>query len=169
MKTRLDGKALAYIGAAAALYAALTLAVAPLSFGAVQLRISEILVLLCFYRKEYCYSMVLGCAVANMFSPMGVTDVIFGTLATLLAVIGIYLIGRGERSLARLILASLMPVVSNGVIIGLEIYLLFGDTPLIPAMLSVAAGELMAVTVLGVAVFKIIERNKAVSELILGV
>lgn len=171
MKTRLTAKDLAYIGVVAALYAAMTLAVAPLSFEAVQLRFSEILVLLCFYRKEYCYSMVLGCAVANMFSPLGVTDVIFGTLATLIAVIGIRLIvgKQTERTLSRLFAASLMPVLSNGIIIGLEIYILFGEMPLLPSILSVAAGELIVVSVIGVAVFRIIEKNKVITNLILGV
>ena len=45
---------LARLALIAALYAAMTLAVPGLSFGAIQFRFSEILVLLCFYRKDYC-------------------------------------------------------------------------------------------------------------------
>ena len=49
----------------AGLYVALTWATLPLSYGLIQFRVSEILLLLCFYRKDYIYSLVLGCFIAN--------------------------------------------------------------------------------------------------------
>lgn len=168
MKTRQAIRSAVIIGAVAALYAALTLAIAPLSFGAVQVRFSEILVLLCFYRKEYGISMILGCAAANLFSPMGTVDVIFGTLATAFAVTGVYLIGRGrseDKNPLRLIVASLVPVVSNGLIVGAELYYAF-DIPFAAGALSVAAGEMLAVTVAGVAVFTALSHNTAFMRLI---
>ncbi|MEG2295485.1 MAG: QueT transporter family protein [Oscillospiraceae bacterium] len=45
-------KKLAKTAIIAALYAGLTIAVAPLSFGMVQFRFSEILILLCFLDEE---------------------------------------------------------------------------------------------------------------------
>ena len=63
-------KNLVRLALVAALYAALTLALPGLSFGAIQFRFSEILVLLCFYRKDYSISLILGCFIANCFSPM---------------------------------------------------------------------------------------------------
>ena len=168
MKTRQAIRSAVIIGAVAALYAALTLAIAPLSFGAVQVRFSEILVLLCFYRKEYGISMILGCAAANLFSPMGTVDVIFGTLATAVAVTGVYLIGKrkkGKNDLPRLIAASLVPVISNGLIVGAELYYAL-DVPFAAGALSVAAGELLAVSVAGVAVFTALSHNTAFMRLI---
>ncbi len=61
-------KAIAMQAIAAALYVVLTWAVAPLSFGAVQLRFSEVMILLVFVDKRYGPAMILACALANCFS-----------------------------------------------------------------------------------------------------
>lgn len=49
------------ISLVAALYVALTLALSWISYGEIQFRIAEILVLLCFFRKDYAISMIIGC------------------------------------------------------------------------------------------------------------
>ena len=67
-------KNLVRLALVAALYAALTLALPGLSFPAIQFRFSEILVLLCFYRKDYSISLILGCFIANCFSPCYIGD-----------------------------------------------------------------------------------------------
>ena len=100
---------LARISLVAALYFVCTVALAPISFGAVQFRLSEILVLLCFYKKDYCYSLILGCALANLFSPLGIYDVIFGTLATALTVIAV-------SHCRHLLLATLFPTLGLSLI-----------------------------------------------------
>ena len=69
----------------AALYAVLTLLLPVASYGPIQFRFSEILVLLVFYNKRFIPGLVLGCALANMFSPMMLFDVIFGTLSSYIA------------------------------------------------------------------------------------
>ena len=136
----------------AALYAAMTLAIPGLSFGAVQFRFSEILVLLCFYRKDYCVSLTLGCLIANLFSPFGLYDIIFGTLATAVAVIPMFY-------MPNIWLAALLPVVSNGIIVGFELFLC--GEPLWFSMGSVAVGELVVVGIIGAPLFKFaLERSK---------
>ena len=112
-------KNLVRLALVAALYAALTLALPGLSFPAIQFRFSEILVLLCFYRKDYSISLILGCFIANCFSPMALMDMIFGTLATAIAVIPMFYI-------KNIWLASLLPVVSNGIIIAIELLVCYG-------------------------------------------
>ncbi|MBZ4670101.1 MAG: hypothetical protein PWQ76_629 [Clostridiales bacterium] len=153
-------KRIARIAIVAALYFALTLAVAPIAFGQVQFRVSEILVLLCFYNKDYCYSMGLGCLLANFFSPMWTLDVPFGTLATVIAVVLMVVLGKN------LLIASLFPVIINGIIVGLELYVAFGGLPLWMFMASVAFGELVVVTIVGVPVFKLLEKNQTFMKLI---
>ena len=89
----------------AALYVVLTVVVAPVGFGPIQFRISEILVLLCFFRKDYIYSLIVGCFIANLFNPILetlVVDLIFGTLHTVISVI---IISRMKN----IYLASLVP------------------------------------------------------------
>ncbi|HEY8395634.1 MAG TPA: QueT transporter family protein [Bacilli bacterium] len=142
----------------AALYVALTLAISPIAYGAIQFRISEILVLLCFFRRDYIFGLVLGCAIANFFSPMALTDVPFGTLATFISVL---LISRSKN----LFLASLFPVLANGLIIGLELHFVLKE-PLVMSMVYVACGEFLAVSVVGVIVFTVFSKSKAFLEMI---
>lgn len=154
-----ETKNLVRIALVAAVYVALTLAV-PGGFGAVQMRFSEILVLLCFYRRDYCAALILGCFIANCFSPMAIMDMIFGTLATAIAVIPMFRI-------KNIWLAALLPVVSNGVIIAVELYICYGaEPPVWFNMLTVAAGEL-AVVIIGCVLFKaVLERNAKFMEII---
>lgn len=143
---------LARLALVAALYAAMTLAIPGLSFSAVQFRFSEILVLLCFYRKDYCVSLTLGCFIANLFSPFGLYDIIFGTLATAVSVIPMY-------HVKNIWLASALPVIGNGIIIGFELFLC--GEPLWFSMGTVALGELVVITVIGCPLFRFaLERSK---------
>lgn len=159
MNKSTDIQKLARVAIIAALYFVCTVALAPISFGAIQFRLSEILVLLCFYRKEYCYSLVLGCALANLFSPLGIYDVVFGTLATAISVVLIY-------RCKHLLLATLFPTLSC-IIVGLELYFLT-DAPLLLTSATVMLGEFVTVTVVGYPVFRLLERNKGLMR-ILGV
>lgn len=157
------------LAAVAAIYVVLTVVIAPLSYGPIQLRFSEILVLLCFYKKDYAYPLVLGCLIANFFSPMMAFDLPFGTLGTIVAVIGVIYC-------KRLWIAALCPVIANGLIVGFELWLAFtvdsvkysflGDSPIWFFMLTVAAGEFIVVAILGIPVFKLLEKNKHFMRLI---
>ena len=132
----------------AALYAVMTLLIEPLAYGPIQFRFSEILVLLCFYRKDYGVALTLGCFIANLLSPYGL-DIIFGTMGTVAAVFLMYY-------MKNIYLAALLPVITNGIFVGTELFI-YGE-PLWFSMGSVALGEL-AVMVVGVLIFKaLIER-----------
>ncbi|MGN0144795.1 MAG: QueT transporter family protein [Clostridium sp.] len=143
----------------AALYTVLTLVLAPISYGSIQFRISEIMVLLAFFDPFYIAGLTLGCFVANILGPNGMVDAVFGTIATSLSVYGISIIRKhikNERS--ALIIASLLPTIFNGLIIGWELYYLY-QLPLFLSMLQVAAGEFAVVTIVGVPVIELI-KNK---------
>ena len=58
------------IAIVAALYIVLTVLIYPLSFNEIQVRFSEVLLLLCFFDKKYGIGIVVGCAVSNLFSPI---------------------------------------------------------------------------------------------------
>lgn len=132
----------------AALYASLTLALAPISYGPIQLRLSEVMVLLVLINPRHKTGLILGCLIANLFSPFGIIDVIFGTLATGLAVFGM-------ARIRNIYLASLIPSIANGLIIGLELtYLL--NLPFVETALYVALGEFLVVSVLGIPLYKLI-------------
>ena len=152
----------------AALYTVLCLAFAPLSYGAVQVRVSEALCLLPVFGADYILGVTAGCFIANLLGvSMGTTmaiDVVFGTLATLLGCIFTWLLRRVR--LFRLALpAALPPVLCNGVIIGLEISFFFTDgAATLPVMLfnmlTVGLGEILSCCILGVALVRLIENNR---------
>ncbi len=134
----------------AGLYVCFTL-INPLSFSNIQIRISEIFVLLCFYKKEYIIGLTLGCFIANLFSPMLIYDITIGVTATVLSCIIVYLS-------KNIYVASIFPVLINGFLIGLELYLAL-ELPYIISVLEVMAGEII-VMVIAIIVFKAFERNQ---------
>lgn len=121
----------------AALYAALTLLLAPISYGALQCRISEAMTILPILLPQAIPGLFVGCLIANLYTGM-LTDILFGSLATLLAALGTWLLRKKP------LLAAACPVVSNGVIVGLVLSVTHG-LPCLLTMLEVAAGEVAAV------------------------
>lgn len=155
----------------AAVYVVLCLVLAPFSYGAVQVRIAEALCLLPVFGAEYIVGVTLGCFLANLFGST-ILDVVFGTLATLLACLVTYKL-RNVRIKGLAIPASLPPVLFNAVIVGVEITLFFTDYRAMSAPvwllclgngISVGVGELISCTVLGVALVKLIESNAALKR-----
>ncbi|MBP5224986.1 MAG: QueT transporter family protein [Lachnospiraceae bacterium] len=136
----------------AAVYAVLTVAVAPIAYGPVQFRISEILIFLAFYNIRYIPGLILGCFIANLFSPMMAYDDIFGTIATAIAVFGIHYGRRLFKSeAAGLFFGAFVGAVVNGLIVGWELKLAFNE-PFWFSAGTVAAGEL-AVLIVGAVIF----------------
>src|SRR5574344_1064264 len=134
----------------AAVYVVLTVGLEAFSYGPVQVRVSEALTLLAFCSPHYVPGLVLGCFLANIMSPFGVTDMVVGTAATFLAVYGM-------RFCPNVFVASLLPVVFNGVIIGAELAYLAALPPGMPmaaAMVYIGLGEFLSVSVIGVLLLK---------------
>lgn len=155
----LKTRKIAYIGIIAAIYAVMTWAIAPLSYGPVQFRLSEILVLLAFVDETYIPGLFLGCVIANIASPFGVVDVIIGSFATLISV---YLINKSKN----LFVASLWPSIFNGLLIGAELYIAF-NLPFLQTAAWIAFGEFVVVTCVGYPLFKYgIVRNKRFIDLL---
>ena len=154
---KLNSKKMAMIGATAAIYAVLTVAMAPISYGAVQLRLSEVMTLLAFVDPVFIPGLVLGNFIANLFSPFGLPDVVFGTLATFIAVFMM-------SKMKSMFIASFWPTIANGLIIGLELAI-FTGAPFLSTALYVALGEFLVVTVLGYPVFKVVMKNKTIQNL----
>lgn len=113
-----------------ALYAVLTMVLAPISYGALQFRVSEVLCILPFFMPFTAWGLFVGCIVANLMSTAGVLDVVFGSLATLITCLCIAWCGKKGNTLKARLLACLMPVVWNGLIVGATLTIaLAGLTP----------------------------------------
>lgn len=147
---KINTETVALTGVTAAVYMVATLAVSPIAFGAVQFRLSEVMVLLAWINPAFAPGLILGCALANMFSPLGIIDVLFGTFHTFCSVM---LISRTKN----MYVASIWPTVFS-FIIGLELYLVY-KAPFIASTISVMIGELICITLIGCVIFTIIKKN----------
>ncbi len=154
----------------AAVYVVVCLVLAPFSYGAVQVRVAEALCLLPVFGAEYIVGVTLGCFLANLLGSTVVVDVVFGTLATLLACLVTYKL-RDIRVKGLAIPASLPPVVFNMIIVGaFEITFFFSDgapTAMLAVFnaVTVGIGELISCTILGVALVKLIESNASLNKI----
>ncbi len=110
----------------AALYAGLTMALAPISFGPVQFRVAEALTLLPFFIPEAVPGLFVGCVLSNLLGGFGVADVVLGSAATLAAA---WLTSR----MPNLWLAAVPPVAVNAAVVGVYLAFLTGT----PVWLSV--------------------------------
>ena len=161
----------AYSGIVAALYVVLTIMVAPIAYGPIQCRISEVLTILPAFAMGYVPGVSLGCLLANLFNPtgnLGPVDVIGGTLATVIAGVFSRLIGKKNK-----FLAIIPPIVSNGLIVGGYLpFLLIDDSSEITAtvvgisMLEVAASEAVLLLVVGIPIILLINKTPRLRSLV---
>ena len=157
----------AIVGAA---YAALTMALAPISYGPIQMRVSEVLCILPFFMPCTTWGLFIGCMVANLISAAGVWDVVFGSLATLGACLCIQALGqRGKNasSWPHIILAMLMPVVWNAFIVGGMLTWSLTETRVFQFgkqfwifAAEVGLGELIVMFVLGIPFLKLLAHSR---------
>ncbi|MDR3314243.1 MAG: QueT transporter family protein [Oscillospiraceae bacterium] len=145
----------------AALYAGLTFAAAPISYGSFQFRISEALTILPALTPAAIPGLALGCVIANFGSPLGLVDVLAGSAATLAAATLTYLL-RKVMLKGWPVLAPLPPVLLNGLVVGAELACLNGDLLALrnftwaayaAAGFSVAFGELVVCYVAGLPLY----------------
>ena len=162
MKRRNPTRYLVQAGMIAALYVALTYLsnALGLAYGMVQFRLSEALCILPLFTPAAVPGLAVGCIVGNLGSPMGVVDILFGTLATL-----------GARALRQVrvrrlpLLPALMPVLWNAVVVGIEltIWLVPGEAFTLPVFFTnalwVAVGEAAVVYLLGIPLALLLEKR----------
>lgn len=147
----LSTKFVTQAGVIAGLYAAVTVILAPLSYGPVQVRVSEALTILPFVTPAAIPGLFLGCIVANVYGGLGVYDIIGGSICTLLAAYLTFLLSRTKRP----ILAPLPPVLINAFGVSLYLHLLF-NLPYFLTVLYIAVGEIVACYFLGYPLLKFI-------------
>ena len=152
----------------AAIYTVVSLALAPITYGNIQIRIAEALTLLPLIYKPSIYGVTLGCFLTNLIgammgvNPTGMIDAVIGTLATFLAAWCTYAL-REKTVKGVPVLSILMPVVFNFFFVGAELSFLFFEGNRIVGMLimgtEVAIGELVSVIV-GWFLTKVLQRQK---------
>ncbi len=144
-----------YGSAIAAIYVALTMIFAPISFGPVQFRISEALCILPFFTPAAVPGLAIGCLLANIFCGAMLPDVVFGTFATLIGAAGSYAVRKYKW------LVCLPPIISNSLIIPFVLRYAYGaEDMILYMMITVGIGEILAVGVLGNGLMLVLEQYK---------
>ncbi len=158
MKKKMTTRALAQGAMIAAIYVALTKLFEPISFGrtnAVQCRVGELLTILPAFTPAAIPGLFVGCFVGNLLSAAAAVDVILGSLTTLLAAVGTYLLRKNR------FLAVLPPIVLNGLIVGGYLPAVYGmPVPVWLSMLLTAAGQVISCGVGGFLLGCLLDRTK---------
>lgn len=138
----------------AGLYVALVTLLAPISFHFFQVRVADSLLLLPFlefFGLPAVIGLTIGCALANILSPFGIIDVVFGSLANLLAGLVAWIVGRKSKSVYSLTLAAITETLIVSAIVGYFVLHLAGGLDLVIAFLGVLVGSSISICILGVA------------------
>ena len=157
MKNTKARKRLVYIteaSAIAALYTVITIAIGPLGSAAIQCRIPEAMCVLAIFTPAAIPGMTIGCLISNIATGCLWQDVLFGTIATLIGVIG-------ARLLRRIWWLTPLPtVVSNTLIVPFVLAYAYHAEEGIPfLMLTVGIGEVISAYVLGIALYFALRKN----------
>lgn len=138
----------------AAIYFALATALKPVSFGPVQFRLSEALVLLPVFMPESIIGVTLGCFISNFYSTM--YDVIFGTIATGVAAVLTFLLRKTK------FLYVFPPLILNAILVPLIWVVDGSNTAYFLNFGLILASEVIVVAIIGwpltIALKKALER-----------
>jgi len=171
---KLDSRDLTLTAVFAALYAVINLVQAlspfgnPSIYGPVQLRISDFLIALAaLLGLPVTIGVTVGCALVNVFGPIGPIDIVFGSLANLVAASVVMLL-RKQR-----LLACILGAFPIGVIVGGGYLWMFAPVPtelafLLPwvaMLISILISSLIAVAFIGYIVLRILSRPNIVEPL----
>lgn len=135
-----------------ALYVAITLMLAVISFGAIQLRLSEMFNYLALFHKRYVVAVTLGVVIANFMSPTWVLDVPIGGIGTFLVLILCRAVTKNMTSdIKKMVVTAILFSLSMFTVAG-QLYFLL-DLPFFSTWLVVGIGELFSMTVGGMIIY----------------
>ena len=144
----------------AALYAALTIFLMPISYGVMQIRVSEVLTILPAFTPAAIPGLLIGCFVANMVGPYGMLDMVIGSAATLIAAFASYKLRKN------IYLVPIPPIIANGLLVGGMLYYAYGVPFSLPACIFwVALGEAGACYALGLPLLKYLKKRESIFRL----
>ena len=136
----------------AALYVAVTVLLSVISFGAVQLRLSEMFNYLALYNKRYVVAVTIGVILANFMSPTWILDVPIGGIATFLVLILCRSITEHMKNdIVKMVVTALIFAISMFTVAG-QLTILY-DLPFWATWFTVGVGELLSMTVGGLTIY----------------
>lgn len=147
---------IAYAAMIAAIYVILTSIFAPFGFGEIQVRVAEALTILPAFTSAAIPGLFIGCLIGNILGGAILPDIIFGSLATLIGAVFVFLLRRKNKYVL-----PLAPVLSNSLIIPFILRFGYGVNLPIPfLMLSIGIGEILSCGVLGMLLYNAVSKYR---------
>ena len=143
----------------AALYVVLTYFINAfnLASGAIQVRISEALTILPVFTPAAIPGLFIGCLLSNTLTGCVIWDIVFGSMATLIAAVGTYLLRNTK------FIFTLPPVIANAVIVPFVLKYAYGlGDAYWYLFVTVGIGEIISVCILGFILKKVLSRYENV-------
>ena len=144
----------------AAMYVILTFLSSSLGLasGEIQIRLSEMLVILPAFTPAAIPGLFLGCLLSNLLTGCTVIDIVFGSLATLIAAVLSYQLRNHKYPL----LITIPPVVVNMIVVPFILKFSYGVPLPIPVMMAtVGIGEVISVMVLGSVLYFALDKRRS--------
>ena len=129
----------------AALYVVLTFITNALGLAsqAIQVRFSEALTILPYFTPAAVPGLFVGCLLSNILTGCALPDIVFGSLATLVAAILTRKLRKHKW------MAPLPPIAANAIVVPFVLLYAYGVGPLWFTFITVTAGEIISCGVLG--------------------
>ncbi len=137
-----------------AIYVTITIIFAPISYGPLQVRISEALTVLPFFTPAAIPGLFVGCIIANIYGGQGMIDIVFGSSATLLAAFLSY-------RMPKKWMVPIPPIVVNAIVVGFILNYV-SNAPLIATIAWVGLGQIIACYGLGYPLMLVLEKYKMI-------
>lgn len=144
-----------------AIYVSISLLLSSFSFGPIQIRVAEVLLVLCLYNKKYIFPITIGCFITNLIGFINglnpiVIDIIVGTFATFISGILVYYF-KNIKIFNLPIFSLIIPAIINGLLIGFELHYYFSiKLSLLIAYIGIS--EFISVCLLGLLLYKPISK-----------
>jgi len=142
----------------AAIYVVLVYVFQFASFGLIQFRIAEVLMILVLFDKKSVIGLTIGCFFANLLGGAILLDVIFGTLATTIAAILMIITKKW------IWLSFLMPAIINGIIVGILLTYAYDLGMLYITIPSVFIGEFLVLFVIGLPLYRALKDTSITND-----
>lgn len=156
-------KTLTVNGIIAALYFAVAMALPFLAFGAIQFRIAEMFNHLIVFNKRYIFGILAGVFITNLFSPLGVYDLVFGLGHSAISLFLVIVLAPKLKTLTQKMILNSVVFTLTTFIIAYELLLVL-ELPFFYTWLTVAAGEL-TVLLIGIPVFIALNKRLKFSKM----
>ncbi len=152
-----NARQVAIAGVVGAIYFVITITpgINAISYGLVQFRVAEALTVLPYIFPGAIAGVFVGCLLANIFGPVGIQDIIFGSLLTLIAAYLTFHLRKTNRP----VLAPIPPIVINAFGVSAYLHLFFGE-PYWWFVGSIALGQTVVCYLIGYPLLRYLLKRK---------